>query len=120
MRSSPFSTQIKRAGLGRCPKCGEGKLFRAYLKPVDACSACAEPYGHIRADDGPTWLTILVVGHVVVPITVALALYTDISDMALLAICSLSIFGLTLALLPRAKGMFIAGIWRSGCVGSEK
>mgnify|MGYP000598445531 CR=1 FL=1 len=49
----------------RCPKCGEGKLFRAYLKVNDACPACGEQLHHHRADDLPPYLVIFVVGHVV-------------------------------------------------------
>ena len=56
---------VLRGLRGRCPHCGQGHLFRAYLKPVDACSVCHEPLKHIRADDGPAWLTILIVGHAV-------------------------------------------------------
>jgi uncharacterized protein (DUF983 family) len=51
---------------GRCPHCGEGKLFRAFVKPVAQCSVCGEDYTEQRADDLPAYLTILIVGHVVV------------------------------------------------------
>ncbi len=115
----PFSTMLTRAALGKCPCCGQGKLFRKYLKQVDACSVCGEAWGQIRADDGPAWLTILIVGHIVVPITVAVALYTDIPDTGLVAFCSALILVLTYLILPRAKGAMIAAIWRSGCVGSK-
>ena len=37
---------------GRCPNCGQGKLFRAYLKPVDCCDACGHNWSEVRADDG--------------------------------------------------------------------
>ncbi len=115
--SLPFSTVAARGVVGRCPKCGQGDLFRAYLKPVDACTVCGEKYGHIRADDGPAWLTILVVGHIAVPSTVALAMHTALSDGMLMAVCSGLIIVLTLCVLPRAKGMMIAAIWRSRCNG---
>ena len=52
---------------GKCPACGAGKLFCGYLKVVDACSACGTPVGLARADDAPPYLTILLVGHIVVP-----------------------------------------------------
>ncbi len=51
---------------GRCPHCGEGKLFRAFLKPVDACAACGEVLQHQRADDLPPYIVITIVGHIVV------------------------------------------------------
>src|SRR5436309_3349876 len=49
------------------PKCGRGKLFHRYLTVVQQCSACGERYGHYRADDAPPWLTILLVGHITIP-----------------------------------------------------
>jgi uncharacterized protein (DUF983 family) len=55
---------ISRGMKGRCPHCGEGKLFRAFLKPVDSCAVCGEEIHHHRADDLPAYLVIFVVGHV--------------------------------------------------------
>ena len=51
----------------RCPHCDSAPLFRIYLKPVERCPNCGENYGHICADDLPPYLTILVVGHIIVP-----------------------------------------------------
>lgn len=55
---------IKRGLLCTCPRCGEGKLFRAFLKPVDRCAVCDEDLSHQRADDLPPYLVIFIVGHV--------------------------------------------------------
>lgn len=60
----PVGRSIKRGMLCRCPNCGEGRLFRAFLKPVDACAVCGEEMFHQRADDLPAYLVIVVVGHV--------------------------------------------------------
>ncbi|WP_420962321.1 DUF983 domain-containing protein [Brucella sp. IR073] len=62
----PLLQAMWRGFCGRCPHCGEGKLFRAFVKPVDSCEACGEEYHHQRADDLPAYLTIFIVGHVVV------------------------------------------------------
>ena len=51
----------------RCPACGRGPLFVGYLRPVRSCGGCGEPLGHIRADDFPPYIAILVAGHLVVP-----------------------------------------------------
>lgn len=59
---------MRRGLAGRCPRCGDGKLFRAFLKTADRCSACGEDFTHHRADDLPAYLVIVVVGHLVVPI----------------------------------------------------
>jgi uncharacterized protein (DUF983 family) len=50
----------------RCPACGEGRLFRGFLKPVPACSACGEDLTPQRSDDLPPYIVISLVGHVVV------------------------------------------------------
>lgn len=62
----PLGRSIMRGMLSRCPACGSGKLFRAFLKPVDHCAACGEAMYHQRADDLPPYLVILVLGHVVI------------------------------------------------------
>lgn len=108
----------KRAVLGRCPCCGEGRLFRTYLKQVDNCSACGEAFGAIRADDAAPWLTIIIVGHLFLPLM--LYFETGTSVPAWLAACFWSAFfiALSLAILPRAKGLFIAILWRTRAPGS--
>ncbi|OHV76410.1 DUF983 domain-containing protein [Rhizobium sp. LCM 4573] len=60
----PLGRSIKRGLLNTCPNCGTGKLFRAFLKPVDRCAVCGEALHHQQADDLPPYLVIFVVGHV--------------------------------------------------------
>ena len=62
---------IKRGLHGRCPNCGEGRIFRAFLKVSDSCPACGEALHHHRADDLPAYLVIVIVGHIVVPLALA-------------------------------------------------
>jgi uncharacterized protein (DUF983 family) len=59
---------IKRGLLGRCPRCGEGKVFGAFLKVADCCSECGQDFSGHRADDLPAYLVIVIVGHIVVPL----------------------------------------------------
>lgn len=55
------------AGLrGRCPRCGEGRLFSGFLKPAPACAHCRLDYSFIDSGDGPAVFVILIVGCVVV------------------------------------------------------
>lgn len=56
-----------RAGLaGRCPRCGEGKLFDGFLTLRPACDHCGLDYAFIDAGDGPAVFVILLAGFVVV------------------------------------------------------
>jgi uncharacterized protein (DUF983 family) len=58
---------VRRGLFCRCPRCGEGKLFRSFLKTADKCSECGLDFTPHRADDLPAYLVIVVVGHIVVP-----------------------------------------------------
>lgn len=57
---------IKRGMRCRCPNCGEGRMFSRFLKVAPSCPACGEDLSHHRADDLPPYLTIVIVGHIVV------------------------------------------------------
>ena len=116
----PLGDIIARGVFGRCPRCGRGKLFRSYLKPVECCAACGEPLGHIRADDGPAWLTILVVGHVMAPLMLTVGVSSAWPDWALMTAFPGMALILALAVLPRAKGVFIGIIWRAEYSGAGK
>jgi uncharacterized protein (DUF983 family) len=61
-------TAMRRGLAGRCPRCGEGKLFRAFLKVNEECAVCKQDLSHHRADDLPAYLVIVIVGHILVPI----------------------------------------------------
>ena len=109
-----------RTLLGRCPKCGKGRLFVSYLKPVACCAACGEPYGHIRSDDAAPWLTILVVGHVAVPIILSVETHTTWPTWVSMTVWPLFAVVLTLTFLPRAKGLLMGVLWFTGAPGSER
>ena len=113
-------TAICRGALGRCPRCGQGRLLHHYLKMVDRCSVCGEPFGHYRTDDAAPWLTILVVGHITVPIILICEMNFQLPLALALAIYLPLILGLTLFLLPRCKGIMAAILWAMKAEGSEK
>ncbi|MGA8612187.1 MAG: DUF983 domain-containing protein [Xanthobacteraceae bacterium] len=113
-------TALIRGVLGRCPRCGQGRLLHHYLKIVDHCSICGEPYGHFRTDDAAPWLTILVVGHMTVPIILICELNFQLPLWLALVIYLPLIVGLTLMLLPRCKGVIAALMWAMKAEGSEK
>ena len=94
----------------RCPACGSGDLFAAYLKPVGRCGTCGEDLSHIRAEDGPSWLTILMLGPILVPIVFLLTM-SGMPIYLLAPITGVGIFGAVLALLPRVKGGFVGVLW---------
>lgn len=97
-----------------CPRCGHAPLFRAYLKPVEHCRHCGENWGEVRADDGPAWATMLVVGHLLAPFFYYFIFKADLPDWAPAVILSALAIVMSLWLLPRMKGLFIALIWVTG------
>jgi len=64
----PMTTAIGRGLLGRCPACGKSHLFNGFLRVASECRNCGAPLGLARADDAPPYFTILITGHIVVPL----------------------------------------------------
>src|ERR1700685_2959579 len=93
---------------GRCPACGEGHIFRAFLKVNDACPHCGEELHHHRADDFPAYLVIAITGHILVPIV--LAVETEIAPPVVVSMVMWPSIALVMALglLQPVKGAVIA------------
>jgi uncharacterized protein (DUF983 family) len=104
-------TALGRGFRCRCPHCGEGRLFRAFLKVANHCDVCGEALYHHRADDAPPYFTILIVGHIVVPL--ALLVETEFAPpywVHTLVWGTLTIL-LTLGLLQPIKGAIVGWQW---------
>lgn len=106
-----------RGLLGRCPHCGEGRIFHAFLKVSERCPSCGEELHHHRADDFPAYLVVVIVGHVVV--AAALAIEVAFSPpLWLHALIFLPLTaGLALALIQPVKGLVVAFQWQHGMEG---
>ena len=104
-------TAMKRGFRGRCPRCGEGKLFRAFLKVDNNCSVCGLDFTPHRADDLPAYLVIIIVGHIVVPI--ALLIETNYSPPVALQLAIYLPITLvaSLLLLQPVKGTVVGMQW---------
>jgi uncharacterized protein (DUF983 family) len=100
-----------RGFLCRCPNCGEGRLFRAYLKTHDNCAACGQDFHHHRADDLPAYLVIVIVGHIVVPLVLAVEQNFQPSYLLHLAVWLPLTLGMSLALLQPIKGAIVGLQW---------
>src|ERR1700758_4795696 len=102
---------LKRGFRGRCPRCGQGKLFRAFLKVDNNCSVCGLDFTPHRADDLPAYLVIVIVGHLVVPL--ALMIETEYSPPIVLqlAVYLPLTLVLSLVLLQPVKGAVVGLQW---------
>lgn len=61
---SPFLAGLR----GRCPRCGEGRLFSGYLKIAETCESCGLDFRGEDAGDGPAVFIMFAVGFIVVPL----------------------------------------------------
>lgn len=107
----PLKPALMRGWRRRCPNCGAGPLLRGYLTVRESCPVCGEALHHQRADDGPAYLTILIVGHLMAP--VMLYVFTEFRPDPLVGatIFSVGAVALSLWLLPRLKGAMVALQW---------
>jgi len=111
---------VLRGLRGRCPACGEGRVLRGYLTATPACSACGEGYAHLSADDMPPWLTIMVVGHIVVPLLLLVEQAWHPAMWLQMAIWPAATVALLLLLLPRSKGAVLGLLWATGAEAREE
>ncbi|MTH63444.1 DUF983 domain-containing protein [Paracoccus shanxieyensis] len=107
----PVKTAMLRGAMRRCPACGRGALFQGYLTVRDHCPHCHEDLSHQRADDGPAYLTILLVSHLGAPLLLAVFLAWRPSAMSMLLGFGLGAIVLSLGLLPVIKGAFVGFQW---------
>jgi uncharacterized protein (DUF983 family) len=115
----PLWLAIRRGFLGRCPRCGEGRLFARYLKTVDTCSVCGEEMSHHRADDLPPYLTIMIVGHIVVPLVLFVEKTWHPDVVLQLAAWIPLTLALTLMLIQPIKGAVVGLQWANRMHGFD-
>jgi len=107
----PMKPAIKRGWRQRCPKCGVGPMMKGFLKVRDECSVCGEALHHHRADDGPAYLTILIVGHIMAPLILLVFVKFRPEPVVMATIFTVGCVALSLYLLPRLKGAIVAIQW---------
>jgi uncharacterized protein (DUF983 family) len=107
----PTWPAIMRGLRKRCPQCGQGHLFDGYLKVKDQCPVCRTDLHHHRADDGPAYLTILIVGHLMAPTILWFFVAFRPDPMVTATIFTVGTVALSLYLLPRLKGAIVAIQW---------
>ncbi len=107
----PLGAALRRGWRRRCPSCGSGPMLRGYLTIRDQCPVCDEGLHHARADDGPAYLTILIVGHLMAPAFLWTFTTYRPEPMVLFTVFAVGCIALSLYLLPRLKGIIVAWQW---------
>lgn len=107
----PLGRALWRGFRTRCPNCGRGRLLHSYVKVNEHCTTCHEDLTPQRADDGPAYLTILIVGHIMAPLLLIAFRTFRPEPLVLFAIFAVGALALSLYLLPRLKGVVVAFQW---------
>lgn len=105
---------LLQAGLRcRCPRCGKGRVYKAYLVFADHCTVCGLDFRFADAGDGPAVFVIMIAGAFIV--TCALIVEVNFSPPYWLhAILWLPLtIGLCLTLLPPLKSTLFALQYRN-------
>lgn len=107
----PLWRSVLRGARLRCPRCGEGRLYRSFLKPREACACCGLAFDGHRADDLPPYLTILIAAHLLAPPLLAVERLSPPPLWVGFLIWPLAAIALCLLLLPSVKGAVIGQQW---------
>jgi uncharacterized protein (DUF983 family) len=113
---SRIVTGLARGFVGRCPNCGQGKLYRAYLK-VQTCPACGHDNAQYPADDAGPYFTIILMGHLVIAPLLFLPFIWQAPTAVVAGVLLPAVGAITLVLLPRVKGAIIGLHWALKCKG---
>lgn len=106
-----------RGALCRCPHCGQGKMFRAYLKVADHCDVCGEEFSHHRADDFPPYIAIMIVGHLLVGVMLHMDMVWHVNPMTYMLSMIPAAIILPLIMLPSIKGSIVGLQWATRMYG---
>ena len=99
--------------MSKCPNCGKGRLFIGFLRVAPECDACGEHFHHHRADDAPAYLTILIVGHLMLPFILGIEEVFEPAMWVHLVLWGTLIPAACLALLRPMKGAVVGMQWAS-------
>ncbi len=107
---------IARGLACRCPNCGEGRLFSGFLTLRTPCEVCGTDNTIYPSDDFPPYLTILVVGHVILPLFMWVDFVYAPAMWVQAAIWLPATVIMSLVLLPRMKGATVGLCWAKDIV----
>lgn len=94
-----------------CPQCGTGTLFAGYTKVKNHCDSCGLDYSGQRADDAPPYFTMLIAGHLIIPLALETKRQLDPPLALQFLIWSVVLAFLIWLLLPITKGGLIGIQW---------
>jgi uncharacterized protein (DUF983 family) len=93
---------------GRCPRCGEGRLFVGFLKIAPACSACGLDFRFADSADGPAFFIITAVGFVVAGLALMVEIAWSPPLYVHFLVWPLLVLVLAIPMLRPLKGVLVA------------
>ncbi len=112
---SPLKTGLAQ----RCPRCGQGKLFKGFLTVVDRCSVCGLELQAHDSGDGPAVFIIFILGFIVVPLALWVEFRFEPPFWVHLLIWPVVLLGGTLGLLRPLKAIMVAQQYRHRSTETE-
>lgn len=105
----PISAGLK----GRCPRCGEGRLFSGFLTVGKQCMNCGLDYSFADAGDGPAVFVIMIAGALVLGLALIIQFSWEPPVWVHLVTTLPLGLGICLFLLRALKGVLIALQYRN-------
>jgi uncharacterized protein (DUF983 family) len=106
---SPYTTGL----MARCPRCGEGRLFKGFLTLAPSCSRCGLPFDFADSGDGPAFFVSFAAGLLVVGVALVVDVLYEPPIWVHLVISLPLVLVLCLGLLRPLKGLLIALQYRN-------
>lgn len=114
-----FWRGLKAGWRRRCPRCSARTLFTGYVSMAKACSTCGQVFEPYRADDVPAYFTILITGHIVVPLVLLVEQAWRPDLWVHVGLWIPLTLAMSLGLLPFVKGAVIGAQWGLGARAGE-
>lgn len=105
---------------GRCPRCGQGRLFKGWLAFADECAACGLDFRMEDAGDGPSFFVLLFGCFVLVPLGLVFHAVTgERLWLTAIVVGGGIVFG-SIALLRPMRGAMFAQQWKTNALEATR
>lgn len=101
---SPYSTGLS----ARCPRCGEGRLFKGFITLAEKCDHCGLDYAFADSGDGPAVFVTLLGGFILLGLALFVQMVYEPPVWLLMAIFFPLTLVVSVGMLRPLKGLLIA------------
>ena len=112
-RSYPPISAVSTGLAGRCPRCGDGRMFSGFPNLAPACDSCGLDYGFADSGDGPAVFVTLIAGFLVLGVALAVDIAYEPPLWVYVVIFAPVTILVCLGLLRPLKGLLIASQYKN-------